>query len=88
MDGGDLRSFLAANRQTYSEALAAQHLKQILLGAFGIYYYHSMYVLDVYIWLSRYMCILLYSFVFLSKHIIILDSHVYTPTHTYYTTHL
>jgi serine/threonine protein kinase len=32
VDGGELRSFLSVNRQTYSEAHAAQHLKQILLG--------------------------------------------------------
>lgn len=32
VDGGDLRSYLSKHRQTYTEAMAAQHLKQILSG--------------------------------------------------------
>lgn len=38
VDGGDLRSFLNANRKTYTEEQAARHLKQILS---GVHYLHS-----------------------------------------------
>jgi hypothetical protein len=39
VDGGDLRGYLKANRQSYTEEMAAEHLKQILL---GVHYLHSM----------------------------------------------
>ena len=39
VDGGDLRSFLNANRQSYTEGYAAMHLKQILQ---GVHYLHAM----------------------------------------------
>jgi len=39
VDGGDIRQYLTANRPTYTEAHAAQHLKEILQ---GVHYLHSM----------------------------------------------
>jgi serine/threonine protein kinase len=39
VDGGDLRGFLMQQRNSYSEAMAARHMKQILL---GVHHLHSM----------------------------------------------
>ena len=39
VDGGDLRQYLNQHRQSYTEAQAATHLKQILA---GVHYLHSM----------------------------------------------